>query len=219
MDSLPVNILDLAVIVTVLLGALVGLALGFVKSGLFVLSWVGAIIVTIRYFPVARPYGHQYIETPWLADVAAGGALFLVALTIFFLISSIIGGWVRDSRLNALDRSLGMLAGIATGALLICSLYIVGDSMWKEDDQPIWVLEARSLPLIKAGAEPLRSLVPGEAAGSARETHDKARKVIETEKMLRDMIAPTPKGGDKTRSSGYGDKERRDMERLIETNR
>jgi membrane protein required for colicin V production len=219
MDSLPVNVLDLAVVVTILLGALVGLALGFVKSGLFILSWVGAIIVTISYFPLARPYGHEYIETPWLADVAAGGALFLVSLTVLFLISSIIGGWVRDSRLNALDRSLGMLSGIATAALLICSLYIVGDSMWKEDDQPIWVLEARALPLIKAGAEPLRSLVPGGAADSAKETHDKARKVIETEKMLRDLIAPTPKGSDKKPSGGYGKKERRDMERLIETNR
>jgi membrane protein required for colicin V production len=219
MDSLPVNILDLAVVVTILLGALVGLALGFVQSGLFILCWVGAIIVTIRYFPLVRPYGQEYIETPWLADVAAGGALFLVSLTIFFLISSIIGGWVRDSRLNALDRSLGMLSGVATAALLICSLYIVGDSMWKEDDQPKWVLKARALPLIKAGAESLRSLVPGGATDSARETHDKARKVIETEKMLRDMIAPAPKGRDKKPAGGYGEKERRDMERLIETNR
>jgi membrane protein required for colicin V production len=219
MDSLPVNVLDLAVVITLLLGALVGLALGFVKSGLFILSWVGAIIVTIRYFPLARPYGQEYIETPWLADVAAGGALFLVSLTVFFLISSIIGSWVRESRLNALDRSLGMLAGIATAALLVCSLYIVGESMWREDDQPTWVIEARSLELIKAGAEPLRSLVPGEAADSARETHDKARKMIETEKMLRDMIAPTPKGDDKKAPGGYDDKERRDMERLIESNR
>lgn len=218
MDSMALNVLDIGAIVTLLLSGLVGLALGFVKSGLFVLSWIGAIGATVVWFPMARPYGHRFIETPWMADVAAGAALFLVALTVLFLISSVIGSWVRTSRLNALDRSLGMLAGFATAVLIVCSLYVLGESVWPEDEQPVWMVEARSLPLIKAGAEPLRSFIRGAARDAARGAEEKARKMLETEKLLRDMLAPPPKGAEGTRSPpAYGSKERRGMDKAIES--
>ena len=62
MENLPINILDIGVIVLLVLGAIIGLALGFVRGGLFVLSWLGSAIVTIFAFPVIRPYARQYIE-------------------------------------------------------------------------------------------------------------------------------------------------------------
>ena len=219
MDSLAVNIFDLGVILTIVLGALAGLALGFVKGGLFVLSWIGAIFATITWFPLVRPYGRQFIETPWIADVSAGGALFLATLTALFLISSLIGSWVRGSRLNALDRSLGMLAGLATAVLVICTTYIVLASMWTEKERPEWLITARSLPLVEAGAEPLRSLLPLESKEGDGGSENRQRKSLETERMLRDMIAPAPQGKRPDGPAGYDQRERKDMERLIESNR
>ncbi|MEE9291069.1 MAG: CvpA family protein, partial [Alphaproteobacteria bacterium] len=213
MDSLAINIFDLGVILTIVLGALAGLALGFVKGGLFVLSWIGAIFATVAWFPLVRPYGRQFIETPWIADVSAGGALFLVTLTALFLISSLIGSWVRGSRLNALDRSLGMLAGLATAALVVSTIYIVLTSMWTEKERPEWLITARSLPLVEAGAGALRSLLPLGSEEADGDSENRRRKSLETERMFGDMNAPAPKGKRPDGPAGYGQRERKDMER------
>ena len=42
MENLPINGLDIGVIAVLFVGALIGLAVGFVRGGLFVLSWLGA---------------------------------------------------------------------------------------------------------------------------------------------------------------------------------
>ena len=42
MENLPINGLDIGVVAVLFVGALVGLAVGFVRGGLFVLSWLGA---------------------------------------------------------------------------------------------------------------------------------------------------------------------------------
>ena len=127
-DSLPLNAVDIGVLIELLLGALVGLALGFVRGGLFIASWIGAGVASIFGLPFAQPYARQYIDDRFFADLAAGVAIFLLALVILFLISSVIGGWVRNSRLNALDRSLGMVAGLATSVLLLAVGSTVGVS-------------------------------------------------------------------------------------------
>ena len=98
MENLPINILDIGVIVLLVLGAIIGLALGFVRGGLFVLSWLGSAIVTIFAFPVIRPYARQYIENEFFADLAGGVLVFIATLVVLFLLSSVIGGWVRNSR-------------------------------------------------------------------------------------------------------------------------
>ena len=58
-DFLPINAVDIGVLIEVLLGALVGLALGFVRWGLFVASWIGAGVATIFGLPFAQPFASQ----------------------------------------------------------------------------------------------------------------------------------------------------------------
>ncbi|MCZ6454133.1 MAG: CvpA family protein, partial [Alphaproteobacteria bacterium] len=62
MDALSISPFDLAVIGVLILGALTGLVTGFVRGGLFVLSWAGAGAVTVFGFSTASPYARQYIE-------------------------------------------------------------------------------------------------------------------------------------------------------------
>ena len=219
MDSLPVNALDLGVLVAFVLAALMGLALGFVKLGLFVLSWLGAILATFYGFPIAKPYARDFIETPWIADVTAGATLLLATLTILFVISSVIGSWVRNSRLNALDRSLGMVAGLGTAALLVSLAYVFVEMAQPVSEQPPWLRSARSIPVIEAGARLLRSLIPDDddPAAAATDARKKAQRMLDNEKAMRQMLSARPKGRDSGAPGGYGPHERRDMERLIDS--
>ena len=218
-DSLPLNAVDIGVLIELLLGALVGLALGFVRGGLFVASWIGAGVATIFGLPFAQPFASQYIDDRFFADLAGGVAIFLLALVILFLVSSVIGGWVRHSRLNALDRSLGMVAGLATSILLLAGAYVVAENIWPGNKQPSVIQEAKVTPMIRASAQLLNDLLPkylkilgAEAVGTAT---DKTKEAIEKRVFERLVRPDTPKSGDEERP-GYDTKERNTLERAID---
>ena len=91
-----------------------------------------------------------------------------------------------------------------------------------EELRPEWLLSARGLPLVQTGAELLKSLVPDGAAGaaeSAREAQEKARKLLENQKILHEMIIPEIKSKRPSADSGYGRSERQSMDRLIDSSR
>ena len=223
MDSLPimpVNITDIAVVVVVLLSALLAYARGFVHEVLSVLGWIGAIFATIHGLPFAKPYARELIPVELIADLAAGVAIFVVSLVLLSFVTRGVAKLVKASALNFLDRSLGFLFGIVRGGVIICILYIGLSWMVTPADQPSWILNARSMPLIQTGSDMLRALVPAEAAqagsDAAQNVQKKAEIVIETQKVFRDMMTIQPQAPQGSGTDGYNRGERSEMERLIE---
>ena len=213
------NVFDISVIILLALSAITGLILGFVRGGLFLISWLGAAITTFIAFPYAKPYSRQYIEHDFFADVTAGLIVFIITLVIFFLISTIVGGWVRNSRLNALDRSLGMLAGVVVSSFIIVGGYILFEQIWPPKKQPIWILQAKVLPLVRNGAQVLNQLLPVHfqiaATKLIQSKTSGTRKKIEREAYER-FIRPNNKGVGVQDRSGYNKKERREIENLLD---
>lgn len=244
MDNLP-NIADIGVVVVLLVSALLAFARGFVHEVLAVAGWIGAGAAAFYGYPYLRPYADEWIPVAWAVAPASIAVIFVVSAVILFLLTSAVSKRIRSSALNALDRSLGFLFGALRGAVIICLVYIGmvwilsptgnpngsgegqpgaadGETPGPEDPRPRWLLEARSLPLIEAGAELIASLVPADQAEAGAKAIDEARekalRAIETKKVWREMLAPRPKGDEAGEASGYGSKERQDMERLIESN-
>ncbi|MDP6390601.1 MAG: CvpA family protein [Alphaproteobacteria bacterium] len=217
MDNLPINVMDLAVIGTIVACTLIGLLVGFVKGGLYVVSWLGAIAATFFGFAAVQPYARELIDHQLLADIAAGVALFLPTLIALFLVSSIVESWVRRSRLSALDRSLGMVAGLATGAVLVCVVYSLVETTWSETERPEWVESAKSLPFVRAGADLLQGLMPANAASFAGNRRSEAEKLIDTERVLRGILNVEPAESENGPAPGYDAKERGEMRRLLES--
>ena len=70
-------------------------------------------------------------------------------------------------------------------------------------------------------------LVPSEHAArqtseSADAARDRARQALESDQMMRDILNPQPKGppvGSEPPAEGYGDRERKELERLLQANR
>lgn len=219
MDSLPVTITDIAVIVVLLLSALLAYARGFVHEVLAVLGWIGAIFTTIYGYPYAKPYARELIPVDLIADLVAGVVIFVVTLVLLSFITRGAAKMVKASALNFLDRSLGFLFGIVRGAVIVCIAYLGLSWMVPPDEQPVWLHSARSMPLIEAGAGILRTLIPDNAAEAAENVQGKAEKMLETEKVFRDMLTKEPEGSQTGDAEGYNRGERLEMERLIEGNR
>ncbi|MBK8174030.1 MAG: CvpA family protein [Rhodospirillales bacterium] len=225
MDNLPFTLADLAIIGILLVSAVLAFARGFVHEVLSMAAWVGAALAVVFGLPYARPIAREFITLPLLADVAAGGVLFIVALLLLSLLTRAAARTVQDSALNAVDRSLGFLFGLLRGALLVCLAYIPIAWLIAPAEQPDWMRNARARPLVERGANTLQSLIksdplPMTQASDPQRT--RAIKALETERMVRDIITPDPKSpqnSGKQKPGGYSEGERRELERLIDSDR
>ena len=223
MDELGINGVDIVVGLVLLISALIAWGRGFVHEVLSVASWIGAIFATIHGYPHLKPYMRELITMELAADFVSGVLLFIVSLAVFSFVTGFIAKRVQESALNTLDRSLGFMFGVLRGAVLVCLAYIAVEWMAPPKEQPEWLRTARVMPLVEAGADLLEALVPEDVAGAgedaAKEAEDKARKMLDPEKILRDMLTPDPKSDKSEGTPGYDRKERTDMERLIQNSR
>lgn len=211
---------DIGVLAVVFLGALFGLVTGFVRGGLFVASWIGAGLITIYGFETVTPFAAQYIQPVWLADLIAGAVLFIVALIVLHLISHMLSGWVRSGRLNALDRSLGLLAGLAASALVVCVGFLFMSDVWAEDT-PEWVDTARTRPAVERGALLVRELLPENLigqTGAALERAQQRANDVEAAREALDRLTSPPDSTAPPAQEGYKDGVRKGIEDLIREN-
>ena len=221
MGELPVNGVDIGIGAVIVVSALIAFGRGFVHELLAVAGWVGAVFATIYGLPYLKPYAREMIAIGLIADFVAGAVIFVVSVVLFSLLTGVVAKLVQASALNILDRSLGFLFGVLRGAVLVCLAYVVVEWMMPPREQPQWLRSARTLPLVEAGSAFLKSLVPDDAAaaGVADDARKKARKALESQRILRDILVPEPKGAGTDDPTGYDQRERGDMERLIESNR
>jgi membrane protein required for colicin V production len=99
-----------------------------------------------------QPLAREAIANVDLADPVAFGGVFLVLLIILSLLARSLGGAVRKSGLGGLDRTLGLVYGLARGAVIMIAAYIGVGFVEPMDNWPNVVLEARTLPSIYLGA-------------------------------------------------------------------
>lgn len=225
MDSFPLTLVDLALIAVVLISAILAFGRGFVHEALSIAGWIGAAFAVIFALPLVRPYARDFIQPPLLADFAAGMTIFILAMIALSIVTRAIATRVQGSRLGPVDRSLGFVFGALRGAVLICLAYIPVQWLMTPQEQPSWLRSARLLPLVEWGSTAIGQLVDrggGQPTSPGRGAGEGDRKALETERLVRDMMTPEPKAAETRREhepKGYDERERREIERLLDGNR
>lgn len=243
MDTSTLNVLDLVAAAILLISAILAFFRGFVHEVLAIAAWVGAALAALYGLPYLQPQARQMIPITWAADAAAAVAIFLVVLIVLALLTRAVSKRVQQSALNAVDRSLGFLFGLARGAFVVAVGFIVLSWMFPQpDDRPQWVASARSLPLMEAGAGLVRSVVPQELLSeedrirrTAAETEEKARQALELKETYDKLTQPSPgqqpqkqpqpgapaqgqPAQNQSDQPTYGQRDLQDMQRLIDQN-
>lgn len=218
---------DIIVIAIIGLSALFGFVRGFLREVLSIGAWIVAGLAAWFGLPFLRPFARQYISHELIADVATGVAIFLVVLVVASVISHMITRSVRESSLGALDRSLGVLFGIARGAVIVSVALLIVDNFYAPDNRPEWLKDARTLPVVQIGADIVRQFVPASmaaqaqsAADSAKQQAGKAMEVGQAIQIITDASHNRPAGVDSAASaddSGYNDADRKAMDRALQS--
>ncbi len=156
------NWVDLAVLGVLALSGLLAVMRGLVREVLGIGAWVLAGLVASPYglFPFVQPWVRQQFADQTTADLIAFGGIFAIAIVVLSLTASAFSDAVRGSALGGLDRTLGLVFGLARGAALVAAVYIIACTAVLPDQWPLPVLEARSLPLAHRGAVWLAGQLP-----------------------------------------------------------
>jgi membrane protein required for colicin V production len=154
---------DLGLLGVMALSGLLAFSRGLVREVLSISAWIGAVVVAIEFLPAARPLLVRYMPSPEWVDPAGYILLFLVSLIVFSLVAKTIGRAVRTSVVGGVDRTLGLVFGLARGAALAVAAYIVATWVTPPDHWPDQVLESRSLPFIYSGAAWVARQIPPDS--------------------------------------------------------
>ncbi|MBM3544920.1 MAG: CvpA family protein [Alphaproteobacteria bacterium] len=157
---MPISWLDVILIVIMLVSGFLAMVRGFTREVLSIFSWAMAALAALYltnnlgYWSVLSPY----IDNELYAKLAFGVAVFVVTLIIVSLITFRVSDSVLDSRVGALDRTLGFIFGLARGFLLVAIVFILFSALAR--DQPDWIKSARSFPLLQQTQVAIESLLP-----------------------------------------------------------
>jgi len=185
----PVNFIDIVVLVVIAISALIALSSGFVNVVLWILSWVGAVVATVYFFPTFQPMVAKHLSDILIATIVTAAAIFIVAIIVFTIINQIISRLVRSSAIGPLDRTLGFVFGLVIGAVLVCGAYMLMVAFAPDrKDWPQPVQEARTLPLVERGAGILHDLVPEEIIVKGQAFIEQGVRTLENGKAATDTI-------------------------------
>lgn len=151
---------DLAVFGFLLISGLLAFVRGFVREVLGIAAWTGAVAIAFFSLPSMRGVVRDWIPQPEWVDPASFIVVFIISLIILTLIARTIGGFVRRSALGGVDRTLGLLFGLARGAAVIIVAYMIGQMVYPIERWPDVVLDARTLSPTYEAARWVRDQVP-----------------------------------------------------------
>lgn len=157
---MPITLLDIVLIVVMLVSGLLAMVRGFMREVLSIIAWVLAAVATLYSYAKLLPYAKQYFNNDVFAAIAVIGGVFLVTLLVVSILTVRISDMVLDSRVGALDRTLGFLFGLARGLVIVVVAFLFFTWLVPDRSQPEWVKSAKSRVVLTGTGQWLMSMLP-----------------------------------------------------------
>src|ERR1700733_12122763 len=159
---MPITLLDIVLIAVMLVSGFLAMVRGFMREVLSIIAWVLAAVATLYSYSKLLPYARQYFNNDAVATVAAVGGVFLLTLIVVSILTVRISDMVLDSRVGALDRTLGFLFGLARGLVIVVIAFLFFTWLVPDRSQPEWVKSAKSRVVLAGTGQWLMSMLPDD---------------------------------------------------------
>jgi membrane protein required for colicin V production len=222
---MPITLLDVILLGVMLISGLLAMIRGFFREILSIAGWAAAAVATLYAFTKLKPLAQQYFNNDIVASVVTAGGVFLGTLIIVSVFTVRISDKILDSRIGALDRTMGFLFGLARGLIIVVVAFIFFDWLVPSQQQPSWVANAKSRVVLQATGSWLISLLPEDMDKYISKALKKGPKggdedaPTDTPPPERRTDAGSPSGTARPDVTGYDRGDRAGMRQLIETKR
>jgi membrane protein required for colicin V production len=159
---MPITWLDIILITVMLISALLAMIRGFMREILSIASWGIAAVVTLYSYSKLLPFAKTYFNNDIVAAGVVIGGTFLGTLLIVSVITVRFSDMVLDSRVGALDRTMGFLFGLARGLIIVVVAFLFFAWLVPDRSQPEWVRSAKSRVVLQGTGDWLMSMLPDD---------------------------------------------------------
>src|SRR5438874_11544039 len=160
---MPITLLDMILIGVMLVSAVLAMIRGFMREVLSIAAWIIAAVATLYVYSKLLPFAKSYFNNDIVATAAVVGGTFLGTLIIVSVITVRFSDMVLDSRVGALDRTLGFLFGLGRGLIIVVVAFLFFAWLVPPRTQPAWVANANSKVVLQSTGHWLMSRLPGAA--------------------------------------------------------
>src|ERR1700736_4759905 len=158
---MPITILDLALLAVMLVSGLLAMVRGFMREILSIAAWGAAALVTLYAFGKLLPTAKTYFNNDTVASVVVVAGVFIGTLIVVSIVTVRISDMILDSRIGALDRTLGFLFGLARGLLVVVA-FLFFSWLVPDKQRPDWVTGAKSRVVLQGTGDWLMALLPDD---------------------------------------------------------
>ncbi len=204
---MPITILDLVLLSVMLISGLLAMVRGFMREILSIAAWGAAALVTLYAYSKLLPTAKSYFNSDTVASIVVVAGVFVGTLIVVSVITVRISDMILDSRIGALDRTLGFLFGLARGLLIVVVAYEFFIWLVPDKQRPDWVVGAKSRTMLDSTGEWLKALLPDDPENTILKRFKKNKP--DDEQTDADQAAPAL--GD-----GYSKPARDSLKKLIE---
>jgi len=157
---MPITLLDFILLAVMMVSAVLAMVRGFMREILSIASWGAAAGATLYAYPKLLPLAKQYVNSDIVATAAVVGGVFLGTLIVVSILTIKISDMVLDSRVGALDRTLGFLFGLGRGLIIVVVAFLFFAWLVPDSSQPTWVRNAKSRVVLQGTGHWLISMLP-----------------------------------------------------------
>jgi membrane protein required for colicin V production len=157
---MPITWLDFLLLGVMMISGLLAMIRGFMREVLSIAAWAAAAVATILLYNRLLPIAKANISSDMLATGAVVGGVFLITLLLVSMVTIRISDMILDSRIGALDRTLGFLFGLARGLIIVVVAFLFFSWLVPGNKQPEGVRNAKSRVVLENTGEWLQALLP-----------------------------------------------------------
>ncbi len=231
-------IIDIIVIVVLLISAIIAFLRGFIRETLTILGGLGGLIAARMFGSALAPIIQGWLgvvdgETPekimgvlpadMLGTGLAYGGIFIIVVIVLSIVSHLIAESVRLMGLGAIDRTFGVIFGLARGILVLGLLYLPVYLMVEEEQKAEWFGSSKTHFYLESTSGFLAGFIPETASddieGVIEEGALSTREKLEMIDVLKKIKIGNGLNLDSAlgdAKSGYSENFREEMDRLFE---
>lgn len=235
--------LDVFVGIVLLISVLISFLRGFIREVLTIFGIVGGMLAAYMGGPLLSPLirgwlgvkeGADDVEKflgilpyPLLADILAYGLILITVVIILSILSHYIAEFVKNLGLGALDRTLGVVFGVARAVFVLGLLYLLPYYMIDKEQKSELLGNSKSVVYLEATARWMDGFIPKDVVEQAQEGLNKVNENSDIRKKFEEMdiLTPLQESSDDAKKQekdkvkdGYTDDFRNKMDELIENN-
>lgn len=159
---MPITLLDIILLLVMLVSGLLAMIRGFMREILSIGAWIIAALVTLYGYSRLLPVAKSYFNSDMVSAAVTVGGIFLLTLLIVSVITVRVSDMILDSRVGALDRTLGFLFGLGRGLVIVVVAFLFFAWLVPDRSQPEWVRDAKSRVVLQSTGQWLISMLPDD---------------------------------------------------------